>query len=368
MNELPRAGEQAATLTVDLDALVANWQTLRERAGPAECAAVVKADAYGTGAPRAGAALAKAGCRSFFVAHLSEARRLRPAVADAAIYVLNGFPAGSAPAYREIDARPVLGSAEEVAEWRAAGGGPSALHIDTGMNRLGLDRAGLAALLDGGGLETLGLTLLMSHFVSAEEPEDPINLRQIADFTEARAALPDVPASLCNCSALFLADAPVFDLCRPGYALYGGNPTPGFDNPMRPVVSLAASILQVRTIREGDTVGYNAQWTAARESRIATVSLGYADGWLRSLSCTDTHPGGVAVVGGVVCPMAGRVSMDLITLDVTGVPAADAQRGAPAWFLGEGIGVDDVAKHAGTNGYEILTSLGRRYHRVYRGG
>lgn len=367
MSHSPPPAEHGALLTIDLDALAANWRLLKRRAGSAECAAVVKADAYGIGIEQAVPALLRAGCRCFFVAHLSEARRVRAVAPEAVLYVLNGFPPGAGPAYRAIDARPVLGSLDELAEWRTVGG-PAAVHLDTGMNRLGLTSDEFARALAAGVFDGFTPSLLMSHFVSAEEAGSPLNTRQIAAFAAFRQALASVPASLCNCSSLFLPEPPLHDLVRPGYALYGGNPTPGRPGPMRPVVRLEAMVMQVREVEAGDTIGYNAQWTARRPTRIATLSLGYADGWLRSQSATDDHAGGLALLHGQPCPFAGRVSMDLITVDVTDLAEGTVKRGDMAVLLGDGITVDDVGARAGTNGYEILTDLGRRYARHYIGG
>jgi alanine racemase len=359
-----------AVLTVDLGAIVANWRLLKERAAPSECAAVVKADAYGLGVEPVVQALAKAGCRTFFVAHFHEAVRVRKAAPLANVYALNGMPPGSEPPYVQHRIRPVLGTLGEVKRWRQAGGGPCALHVDTGMNRLGLSLEDARALAAHADFQHFPFDFVMSHFVAAEEPENPLNDAQIQRFERIAAFFGDriKRRSLANSSAHFLARIPRFDLTRPGYALYGGNPTPGEDNPMHAVVTLEATILQMRTIEAGDHIGYNAQWTAKRQSRIATLSVGYADGWLRSLSGTDARPGGAAMLHGVRCPIAGRISMDLITIDVTDVPDGLAKAGQAAFLLGEGIGVDDVAAAAGTNGYEILTSLGPRYRRRYVNG
>jgi alanine racemase len=198
--------------------------------------------------------------------------------------------------------------------------------------------------------------------------EDPINARQIAEFDRLRAAFPGVPASFANSSAIFLPQRPYFDLARPGYALYGGNPTPGAKNPMRPVVKLEAPIIQLREIQAGAPVGYNGQWTAARPTRLAVIGLGYADGIPRNTMATDRRPGGEAMVGGRRCRFAGRISMDLTIIDVTDVPAGELAPGIMAELLGQDITIDDLASRAGTIGYEILTNLGRRYHRIHIGG
>ena len=363
-----------AELTIDLGALADNWRKLAETAAGAECAAVVKADAYGVGAEPAVRALARAGCRTFFVAHAGEGARARAALGAGEgfrIFVLNGgaLDAAGPSACAEHGLRPVLGSLAEIEAWGARGGGsPAALHIDTGMNRLGIssgdiDRA-LALAATGGFL----FELAMSHFVSSEEPADPLNDRQIDAFRKAREKLPGVAASLANSSGIFLPQKPFFDLVRPGYALYGGNPLPGQPNPMRPVVRLMAPIIQLRDIAPGATVGYNGQWTAKRPTRLATIGVGYADGFPRNLMATESRAGGEAVVLGQRCRFAGRVSMDLIVIDVTDVRDTALAPGTPVELLSENIGVDDVGARAGTIGYEVLTSLGRRYRRRYIGG
>jgi alanine racemase len=362
-----------ATLTIDLGALAANWRLLAERAGRAECAAVVKADAYGLSVEPAAAALAAAGCRTFFVAHLVEARRVRQACPDATIYVLNGLLPGTEAAYRPDGIRPVLGSREEIADWaafcRAEGRPlPAAIHVDTGMNRLGLPVEEALALVGNPIAGAFRPSLLMSHLVAAEEPENPVNARQIAAFDRVRAAYPGVPASLANSSGILLPQAPHYDLVRPGFALYGGNPAPGRPNPMRPVVRLEASIVQLRDIADGEAVGYNGTWVARGPRRLATLSIGYADGFPRAASSPPDEPRGVALVAGRCCPFAGRVSMDLVILDVTDVPRDQVRRGDRAVLIGDDLTIDEVGARAGTIGYEILTSLGKRYDRRYLGG
>lgn len=366
---------ESGLLTVDLAALVANWRQLAAMAGDAriDCAAVVKADAYGLGQAPVTRALSAAGCRTFFVANLVEgelARRLTP---DASIYVLDGLTPGAGERLAAADLRPVLGSLAEIDEWATTAralGRPldAALHIDTGMNRFGLparDAGAAAARL----IEHTGHVrpaLLMSHFVSSQLADAPINERQIADFDAARLLFPGVPASMANSSAVFLPQRPYYDLLRPGYALYGGNPTVRPDNPMRPVAHLRVRILAIREVSPGDTAGYDATWAARRPSRLATIGAGYADGVPVSASARADKTGGAAIVGGVRCPFVGRVSMDSIILDVTDAPLAAAQRGGWAELLGEEIGVGELAGRAGVIGYEILTRLGRRYARRYR--
>jgi alanine racemase len=363
-------------LHIDLDALASNWRTLRDHAGGAEASAVVKANAYGTGIEQAVPALLRAGCRTFFVAHLDEAIRTRAVAADAAIYVLNGLLTGTGPTYADFDLRPVLGSSEEIDEWAAFSRAEgrrfkAAVHVDTGMNRLGLTVPEGLALRDRTGLQDFDLALLMSHFVSAEEGGNPLNGQQIEAFQAVRQSLPGTPASLANSSGIFLARKPHFDLVRPGYALYGGNPTPDRDNPMSPVVGLEGRIVQLRWIEQDQTVGYNGRWTALERRRVATISVGYADGYPRSASArgnsSETVLAGMALVNGRRCPFAGNVSMDLIAVDVTEA-AHQVQRGDTVTLIGGDLTVDEVGRRAGTIGYEVLTSLGSRYARTYRGG
>jgi len=364
-------------LHIDLGALASNWRTLRDNAGRAEAAAVVKADAYGTGIELAVPALHQAGCRTFFVAHLSEAIRVRAVAPDATIYVLNGLFPGSSPVYVEHNLRPVLGSFEEIEEWAAfcrvqGQKREAAVHVDTGMNRLGLTVAQGLTLKDRVELRDFEVALLMSHFVSAEEIDNPLNVRQIEAFKAVRETLSGVRASIANSSGIFLKEKPHFDLVRPGYALYGGNPTPDRENPMSAVVGLEARIVQLRWVEADDTVGYNARWLALGKRRVATISVGYADGYPRSASARgksgEALLAGMALVAGRPCPFAGNVSMDLLAIDVTEVPESEVKRGDTVTLIGGSLTVDEVGRRAGTIGYEILTNLGRRYARTYRGG
>ena len=367
-SDVPEAG---GILTIDLGAIVANWHELGRRAMPSECAAVIKANGYGCGIEPVARTLTAAGCKTFFVADLSEARRVRGVVADPAVYVLNGLWPGTAPAFAENNARPVIGSLVELAEWDAfcAGNqwrGGAALHVDTGMNRLGISANEAAALAPRIRAEKHGITLLMSHLVSAEQPGHPLNEQQIKLFREVRLLYRGIPGSLANSSGIFLGSAAHCDMVRPGAALFGVNPTPGRRNPMRPVVGLQARVVQVRTVLKGETVGYNATWTAKHATRIAVIAVGYADGYPRAASATDAAPGADAIVGGTRCPIAGRVSMDLLAIDITALPDHSVRRGDFVTLLGSEIGVDELAAAAGTIGYEVLTSLGHRYHCLYR--
>src|SRR5215475_14517660 len=361
-------------LTVDLDAIIANWRKLEKTAVPAECAGVVKANAYGCGAEQVSRALANAGCKTFFVATLEEAKAVRSAVpASAAIYVLDGFFQNSGEAYAKFNCRPVIGELNELAEWdvfcrRSGWNGGAAIHIDTGMNRLGLtipEAQGIIPRINAG---DHGITLVMSHLVSAELVNNPTNARQLTTFREIQSLFTNVPASLSNSSAIYLGAQFQFDMVRPGAALYGVNPTPEADNPMQPVAELKARIAQIRNIERGETVGYGGTWTARRPTRLAVVAAGYADGYFRAGSANDGTRGAEDVVAGKRCPVAGRISMDLMAVDITDVPGNAARRGHMVTLIGEGVTVDELAHHFGTIGYEVLTSLGRRYARVYKGG
>jgi len=369
----PAEPETGATITIDLDAVEANWRALASRVVPAECAAVVKANAYGLGLDAVTAKLAAAGCKTFFVADIAEARRVRARARDAAIYVLNEVLPESGEAFIELNARPVINSTTELAEWDAFVAardwhGGAALNVDTGMNRLGMSAEEAVALAPRLQNEKHGIALIMSHLACAELAEHPLNASQIRLFRDLRLLYRGVPASLANSSGIFLSEAPHFDLARPGAALYGINPTPGRANPMRSVVELTARILQVRQLEKGETVGYGATWTAKRHSRVAVAALGYADGLLRAASSSDRQRGGAAVVAGKRCPIAGRISMDLVCIDITDLPDGVVHRRDAATFIGPDITIDDVAASAGTIGYEILTRLGRQGHRIYRGG
>jgi alanine racemase len=349
-----------AILTVDLGAIVANWRLLQAKHPSGATGAVVKADGYGLGARPVAAALAEAGCRDFFVATPDEALSLHMPN----VVVLGGLFTGAEEDFAAHGIIPALGSLGEIEAWsnlarRLGRKLPAFLHFDTGMSRLGLDVRECESLAqDHGRLDGIDIRCVMSHLVSAEVPDDPLNALQLDRFKYGRARMPMAAASLVNSSGIFLGEAFGFDIARPGSALYGINPTPALPNPTRPVVTLSARVLSVRQIPAGATVGYNATWTAARPTRIATVGTGYADGWHRARSNK-----GFAYFDGHPVPLVGRVSMDLTTFDVTDQPAA--KPGSWLELLGPNRAVDDVAHDAGTIGYEVLTALGRRYHRDY---
>jgi len=358
---LERAG---AVLTVDLGAIVSNWRLLRAKLGNTACAAVVKADAYGLGAAEVAAALAEAGARSFFVALPGEGIALRGALgADARIFVLNGTPAGTEADFVAADLIPVINTLAELSAWRehaAASGRPIdvALQLDSGMSRLGLPSRDVATIADDRSrLEGLRTKLVMSHLACADEPRHPANEAQLREFNRLRAALPPAPASLANSSGIFLGKPFHFDLARPGAALYGINPTPSTENPMRSVVRLSARVIQIRDVPAGTGIGYGHSAAAGRASRLATISIGYADGWPRNAPA-------YAFFRGSRLPFAGRVSMDSIVLDLTDC-AVQPREGELVDLICGDQSVDDVAEAAGTIGYEILTRLGRRFHRRY---
>lgn len=349
-----------AVLTIDLDAVAENWRRLCRTLG-APCASVVKADAYGLGLGPVGRALAGAGCDTFFVALPEEGLRLRRILPqpEVRVFVLTGAPEGAEGLYAAHRLIPVLNTLEQAAQWlaNAPAGAPHALHVDTGMTRLGLPVEDLAALPAG-----LDPCLVMSHLACSDEPAHPLNAAQLAAFTAVRARFPGTEASLANSSGVFLGPDYGFDLGRPGLALYGGNPTPGAPNPMCQVVSLQAKILQVRRVDTPRTVGYGATYRAAEGRLLATVAAGYADGLHRVLGNA-----GSGLLGDRVVPMVGRVSMDLIVFDVSAAPADLARPGQSITLIGRGHDADALGAEAGTVSYEILTSLGRRYARRYLG-
>jgi alanine racemase len=356
----------AARLTVDLDAIRLNYRRLKAELGSVSCAGVVKADGYGLGAVRIAEALWREGCREYFVAHFEEGVVLREALPEARICILSGAVPGDEPEFAAHGLAPALNSLREVEAWAALcakrGPLPALLHIDTGMSRLGLPADELDRLAENPRL--LGATDLryvMSHLCCAEEPEHPMNARQLAAFRAAVAKLPKAARSFANSSGVFLGAAYHFDLARPGSALYGLNPTPSRPNPMAPVATLEARLLQVRHVDPGGTVGYGAA-PLARGTKIATIAIGYADGYRRAASAR-----GRMHLAGYTLPVLGRVSMDTVTLDATEVPDAVLMPGAWVEIMGPSRDADAVAADCNTIAYEILTGLGRRLVRRYTG-
>jgi alanine racemase len=360
-----RAG---AVLEIDLEAIARNWRLLARRAAPAACAAVVKADAYGLGVEKVAPRLAQAGCRLFFVATLEEGIFLRGLLPEPIeIAVFNGPFPGSAEEFVAHRLLPVLNDPGQIEDWgRLAcekGGLGALFHLDTGMARLGLSNREFASFLEqGGGAKAILWRGFMSHLACAEDPLHPQNALQLRRFLDGLHRFGAFPASLAASSGIFLGRDYHFDLVRPGAALYGVNPQPQTPNPMRQVVRLKGRIVQVREVDRGASVGYGAAHLMEEPGRLATVAMGYADGWPRSMS-----PRGSAKIGGKRVPLVGRVSMDLSIFEVSGVDPSLVRPGAFVDLLDEEYGVDRAAAAAGTIGYEILTALGRRYHRVYRG-
>mgnify|MGYP006284696079 CR=1 FL=1 len=351
-------------LTVDLDALAANYRRLADEAPGAEIAAVVKADGYGLGLAPVARTLFAAGARRFFVADVEEAQSLAAILPDAVVYVLGGFATSVRDAFRGGRLRPVLNTPTQVRAFAALDPSerpPAALQVDSGMTRLGVSVAALDDLR--ADLAALELDFLVSHLACADEPDPAFSRGQRARFEEARRLVPHLPASLANSAGIFLGPDFHYDLCRPGIAVYGGNPRPGRSNPMAPVVELDAEILEVQALEAEARVGYGATYRAPAGARIATAALGYADGVLRCVGNRAT-----ARLAGVEIPVAGRVSMDLVGLDVTDVPTAAAVEGARVELIWGAGGVDRMAEAAGTIPYEVLVRLGARVERRYRGG
>jgi alanine racemase len=370
-SELPPGA--TGVITIDLGAVQANWRSLAGLVAPAECAAVVKADAYGLGAAKIIPALAVAGCRTFFVATPEEGHAARLMLPEARLFALDGLFPGAAPLLIAADVAPVLSSLAEVEEWAREAGRlgrplPAALQIDSGLNRLGLPESEVQALAAQPALlAALDLRLVMSHLASADDPADPINEAQRVAFDRRRALLPPAPASLAASDGLMLGPAYHYDLVRPGYALYGGQAFRGGGTPVSPVVTVRARVLQVRTLEPGSSVGYSATWRAERPTRLAVIAAGYADGIARALSAPLGTPAAMVMVAGQRAPIVGRVSMDLITVDVTDV-AGEIRRGDLATLIGPGLTIEAMGTAAGTIGYEVLTRLGPRFVRQHTGG
>lgn len=363
---MPSIDTAGAVLRIDLNALADNYRIIQRQVAPAAVAGVVKANAYGLGAKHVAATLMEAGCRHFFVALLGEAVALKPTLRKGiALFVLNGLQPGAEADCAAIGATPVLNSLDQITRWaeQARGLGrrlPAALQVDSGMSRLGLPPEEIAILADEQErLDGIDVQLLMSHLACADDPDTKFNDEQRRNFDTLARHFPDVPRALDNSGGAFLKRTH-FDLVRAGIALYGGAPQ-GMPNPMRPVVALEARISQLREIPAGAGVGYGLTYRCERPTRIATIPVGYADGWPRHLSNA-----GSAFIGGIRVLVAGRVSMDSITLDVTDLPDALLYPGAPVELLGPHQTIDDVAADAGTISYEILTQLGQRYCRDYR--
>lgn len=354
----------SSILNVDLNALAANYHVVKSRAGNAETAAVVKANGYGLGLEPVFKTLHAKGCKTFFVATLEEGIKVRGFDPDVRIFILNGLFNGSEDEYRAHHLIPVLNSLESVKRWQHESkkqNAPlaAAYHFDTGMNRTGFDTGETQTILADPSIILDGLTpvLMISHFACAEDLKHPANQKQIDAFRSIALSFSDIPKSLCNSSGVFHFADDHYDLVRPGYCLYGGNPTPENANPMQPVAYLKTRILQTRRAQKGESTGYGATHSFDQDTMLATVSLGYADGFLRSGSDRA-----LLYWQGQACPVVGRISMDLVTVDISDVNQPP-QAGDWLEVLGGHQSVDDLA--TGTIGYEILTSLGARYTRHY---
>ncbi|MCC0043636.1 MAG: alanine racemase [Brucellaceae bacterium] len=362
-------------LTIDLDALAANYRRLAALSAPAETAAVVKADAYGLGIEHAVPALAAAGCRTFFVAYPAEGLAARAAAPDARVFVLSGpMSERSAGVIAEAGLIPVLKSVDDIALWRRVSGGRAALHVDTGMNRLGVSESEAAVFAaENAGGETIPLVLVMSHLACADNSGHPLNRQQLESFQRVEALFEGIDSSLANSAGIMLGGDYRCALTRAGIALYGGRASNAGDNPMRPVVTAETRVLQVRRVSAGGAVGYGAAAKVERDSIVAIAATGYADGYHRAASGTGVPlretiaRGACGFAAGQRVPVVGRVSMDLTAFDVTDC-AKSVAPGDWIELFGPNIPVDEVAEAAGTIGYELLTGLGRRYERVYVGG
>lgn len=363
-------------LTIDLGAIVENWRDLARRSGRARTAAVLKADAYGLGTEDVGEALYLAGARDFFVATAEEGATLRLYAPDARIFILAGIWPGMERLFFENDLVPVIASEEQLSFWIAIlaeyGDYPCALQVDTGFNRLGLPLEDAIALADDVSRPaSLAPVLIMSHLACGDDPANPMNRAQLESFQRVSAAFEGIESSLSASAGIFLGPEYHFDLTRPGIAIYGGEAIKGVSNPMRPVASAEARILQIRNVRAGEGVGYGRALQLSRDSRLAVVAAGYADGYLRSLSSAGVPlrqavpQGGQGFIAGHRVPVAGRIAMDLTIFDVTDVPEDDIRPGDYIELFGNNILLDDAARAGGTIGYEMLTSMGLRHQRQY---
>jgi alanine racemase len=359
---------QGARLEIDLAAICSNYRLLRERLNGVACGAVVKADAYGLGALPIVTALAQQGCRHFFVAYLDEGLALRPQLPQGTdIIILNGLPRGAERDCAASGLVPVLNSLDQIEAWAGCAREldrrlPAVVQLDSGMARLGLTAREVEELADSRLCDTIDLKLIMTHLACADEPHNPANRAQLATFQALLKYLPAAPVSLANSSGIFLGADFHGDLARPGAALYGINPTPGAANPMRPVVRLSARVIQTRRISAGDAVGYGWSFKAGRAMRLATLSIGYADGCHRVVGNV-----GRVYAGEIALPVVGRVSMDSMTVDISALSEAALAAGDLVDLVGPCQSIDDFAVAAGTIGYEVLTGLGPRLQRVYVG-
>jgi alanine racemase len=363
----PPEPEAGGVLRIDLSAIGMNWEAVAKRT-VAECAAVVKADAYGCGIDSVAAALATTGCKTFFVSDLAEAKRVRAVAPNANIYVLNGMFPDTGPAFAAINAQPVIRSLVEMSQWDAFVAssrwqGGFALYVDAGMIRHGLTMEEAIASAARIQAPPFSISLLMSHLENVEKQDHSLIDRQISQFQDLRRLYGRVPASLANSAGIFLGSKTHCDVVRPGSALYGLNPTPGQPNPMMSAIELRARIMHICALAPGETVENGGGWTAKLPTRVAIVSIGYADGFARAAGAAAHSL--QAIVGGKLCPIRGRPSMDSLAIDVSALPPGAARHGEMVTLVGGEISLDALAVSAKSTGWEVLASLGRRYHRVY---
>lgn len=355
-----------STLTVDLSAIADNYRLLKKQLKNAECACVVKSNAYGLGVEEVAKTLLRAGAGKFFVATIDEAVNLRQILQSKDIYIFHGFLKGQESALIENRLVPVLNSIEQVINWADYSKKtnlkmPCIIHIDTGMNRLGLSNNELDEFIEKNLQDYLDIKYIMSHLACADVKDHPLNKKQLDEISRISKCFSGIPISFSNSFGVFLGKNYHFDLARPGMALYGLNPTPDRENPMKTTAFLSSKIIQIREIDTPSCVGYGATCELPAGARVATLPVGYADGYLRSLGNSafcyfKKHK----------LPVVGRVSMDLIMVDISNVPNGQINVGDEIEIMGKNISADDLAKTAGTIGYEILTRLGARYKRFYK--
>lgn len=352
----------AAQLDVDLSTIINNYQVLRDRSSCATCAAVVKADAYGLGMERVAPALyTQAGCDTFFVANLLEAISLRAMLKDVVIFVFNGITADQIDLYLEHDIRPILNDLSQVALWNGKKE-PCAIHFDTGINRLGLSSRETEQFLNS--QYDLNISLMLSHLIQSECQDQPSNKDQLEKFTKIRDQLPNTKASLSNSAGIYLGEEYHFDLLRPGIMLYGGNPgLSTLPAGLKRTFELKAKILQIRDVDAGQSVGYNLLWTASGPSRIALLNVGYADGTLNSCDAQAK-----VFIAGAIAPVIGKVSMDMVAIDITDVKFNDVTVIDYAEIIGENITLEMVSKVSTLGQYELLTGIGQRFNKKYNLG
>ena len=362
------AGAQA---TIDLAALTENWRYLKSNFKGKICGATVKANAYGVGIKQVVNALHSAGCQTFFVALPQEGEQVRQFASNAEIYVLNGLLPNQSEFYHNFNLIPVLGDLEEIKEWSNFATNrqtqlPYAIHVDTGINRLGLNSIEFKNLLQESAFKSnLCPVLVLTHLACADDSQNKMNSQQLEKFASMRTQIPDVPASMCNSAGIFLGPSYHFEVARPGISIYGAEAVSTAKKFIQAVVTLEARILQVRRVKKGEAIGYGSTRVLERNSRIATLSCGYADGYMRLIGSSKKKSHPYVMCDGFHSPLMGRVSMDQIQIDVTDLPEEICHRGKMVELFGKNISIDDVASWAGTIGHELLVNIGSRLHKTY---